>query len=379
MTVAVPNLQPSRLKNTVFWLIFLASMFIVFEVLASAALMYLHRFADSDSAAPRGEISSFSSVNLIHKVAKRTGIVKGKIQGYPRFRKETEPDPFTRPDSKFGYRSSPGVYFHTYFLKESLQSDWSSLKVKVTINEDGSRWIGENDANTKSSVYLFGDSYTFGSGVNDEHTFAYLLQQARPEWQVNLFALPGFSLTQAYLRFNELKGSITENDVIILGYNDFNDKRHVMAPSRLREMHKWVARKNPDQQDRNFSMPKVSVTNDGKIDISYIQQDCVQNKSYCDSEDPSSAEMTRTTAALINHIANNTRARVYLLHLDGDPDNPLFELTEKVTLISALAKDFDYFLRDEIEEFDTHPGPYWHYAISRKLLQVLPEMRFAAN
>jgi hypothetical protein len=243
MTVAVPNLQPSRLKNTVFWLIFLASMFIVFEVLAYAALMYLHRFADSDSAAPRGEISSFSSVNLIHKVAKRTGIVKGKIQGYPRFRKETEPDPFTRPDSKFGYRSSPGVYFHTYFLKESLQSDWSSLKVKVTINEDGSRWIGENDANTKSSVYLFGDSYTFGSGVNDEHTFAYLLQQARPEWQVKLFALPGFSLTQAYLRFNELKGSITENDVIILGYNDFNDKRHVMAPSRLREMRKWMASK----------------------------------------------------------------------------------------------------------------------------------------
>jgi hypothetical protein len=126
-------------------------------------------------------------------------------------------------------------------------------------------------------------------------------------------------------------------------------------------------------------MPKVSVANDGKIDISYIQQDCVQNKSYCDSEDPSSAEMTRTTAALINHIANNTRARVYLLHLDGDPNNPLFELTEKVTLISALAKDFDYFLRDEIEEFDSHPGPYWHYAISRKLLQVLPEMRYAAN
>jgi hypothetical protein len=84
--------------------------------------------------------------------------------------------------------------------------------------------------------------------------------------------------------------------------------------------------------------------------------------------------MTNATAALINYIADNTRASVYLLHIDGDADNPVFALTRKTTLVSVLASDFDYFIHDDIEGFDPHPGPYWHYAISRKLLQVLSGM-----
>ena len=82
--------------------------------------------------------------------------------------------------------------------------------------------------------------------------------------------------------------------------------------------------------------------------------------------------MTETTAALINYIAENTQAEVYLLHVAGDADNPVFAMIRNVNLISALPSEFDYFIRDDIEGFDPHPGPYWHYAISRRLLEVLP-------
>jgi hypothetical protein len=259
-------------------------------------------------------------------------------------------------------------------MRERPQSAWRSLKIKVTINEDGSRWTGTADQNAKSSVYIFGDSFVFGSGANDEHTFAYLLQQARPEWRVRLFALGGYSLTQAYLRFDDLKDSLTDNDIIILGYADFYDKRHVVAPSRLREIHNWIAERNPDKQGRNGFLPRVSIGEGDKIELSYVQESCLHNNSYCENDDPSSIEMTNVTAALINYIADNTQARVYLLHFTGDPNNPVFALTKKTTLVSALAKDFDYFISDDIEGFDPHPGPYWHYAISRKLLQVLSDM-----
>lgn len=62
-------------------------------------------------------------------------------------------------------------------------------------------------------------------------------------------------------------------------------------------------------------------------------------------------------------IANNTSTKVYLPHFSGDPDNPVFELViDKTPRISALSKDFDYFIQDDIEGFVPHPGPYWHYA-----------------
>ena len=241
------------------------------------------------------------------------------------------------------------------------------------MNEDGSRWTGTAEQDAEPAVYIFGDSFAFGSGVNDEHTFAYLLQQARPEWQVRLFALGGYSLTQAYLRFEHLKKSITDKDIVILGYADFYDKRQVLAPSWFRALNRWIAKRNPDAHDRNFIWPKVSIADGDKIEISYIQENCLHNNSYCEDDDPSSIEMTNVTAALINYIASNTQAEVYLLHLAGDADNPVLALTRNITLVSALPSDFDYFIRDDIEGFDPHPGPYWHYAISRKLLQVLSD------
>lgn len=80
--------------------------------------------------------------------------------------------------------------------------------------------------------------------------------------------------------------------------------------------------------------------------------------------------MTRVSAALINGIADHTPASVLLLHFDGDPKNPVLGmLSSRVTRLSALPKDFDAVIRDDILGFDSHPGPFWHYAISRKLIQ----------
>jgi hypothetical protein len=373
MKHVAPDNRPSVLKKVMFWAISLALMLLLFEVFASAVLMYRYRFAQNSSAALQREISAVSSINLIAEVARKAGVEFDRSAGYQRYRKETQPDPFLKPDSELGYTTSPGVYLHTYFLRQNVQSDWTSLKVKVTMNEDGSRWTGTAEQDAESSVYFFGDSFVFGSGVNDEHTFAYLLQQARPEWRVKLFALGGYSLTQAYLKFGHLKNTITDKDIVILGYADFYDKRHVLAPSWFRALNKWIAKRNPDKHDRNFVWPKVSIADGDKIEISYIQENCLHNNSYCEDDDPSSIEMTAATAALINYISSNTQARVYLLHLAGSADNPVFGLTKNTTLVSALPSDFDYFVRDDIEGFDPHPGPYWHYAISRKLLQVLPD------
>jgi hypothetical protein len=240
---------------------------------------------------------------------------------------------------------------------------------------DGTRWTGEFDPNYKSSIYFFGDSFVHGDGVSDEQTFSTLLQQSRRDLRVRLFALGGWGLVQSYVNFNKIKFEIRPEDFIVIGYADFLDIRHVMAPSHLRAISKWHEERGAGPAE-NLLLPAATVNAEGRIEISPVQQLCSINKAYCQRSDPSKSEMAKVSAALINYIAANTEARVFVLHYDGDPGNPIFDLLDnRIVRISALARDFDYFIRDDVAGFDPHPGPYWHYAISRKLIEVLAQKR----
>jgi hypothetical protein len=210
----------------------------------------------------------------------------------------------------------------------------------------------------------------FGTGVSDEQTFGYLVQQARPDLHVRLFALGGYGLTQAFLNFERLRRGLTSDDVIVIGYADWYDPRNVVAPSWLRQIEAF--NRHARLATAPFDLPAASLAPDGSIRISRIPQNCELNNGYCHQPDPAESVLTGVSAAIINHIARNTAARVYLLYFDGDGHNPaLAHLDDRVILVSARPADFGSFVRDDVAGFDGHPGPYWHYAISRKLLTVL--------
>jgi hypothetical protein len=210
----------------------------------------------------------------------------------------------------------------------------------------------------------------FGNGVPDELTFAGRLYQALPDWNVRLVALGGWSLTQAWLNFERLK-EIGPDDIVILGYADYFDVRHVQAPSRLLEIEDWLKRIN--QPIPPFQLPKAALAPGGgsgsAVTIGYIDQRCAVLGDYCRRPDPSQQEMTDVAAALVNQIADRSPAKVYLLHFAGSPDNPVRrKVGPKVQVIGAVRSEFDSVVQDDIIGFDGHPGPFWHYAISRKLL-----------
>lgn len=353
-------------NNIVFWVVMVLFMAIIFEILSSLVLIYTYRSKHYKDIGC--EASSLSSINLICKVAIRFGIYNDKTVEFAR---KTDPVPFYIQDPVMGYSASSGEYTHIFLRKYSWQKEWDLFKTKVTINKDGSRWTGEIEDDKRPKIYVFGDSFVFGTGVNDEQTFSSLLQQAMPNYEVKLYAFGGWSLTQAYLKVKSLKESINSSDIIILGYGDYYDERHVMSPSWVRNIYNSKTRKDADLK-RDFSLLKASLDENGEIEHGYVNRDCSKNNGYCEKQETSSSNMTNLTAALVNYIANNTKAKVYMLHFKGDYDNPVFELiNDKVTRISALPGDFDYFIVDDIEGFDPHPGPYWHYAISRKLFETL--------
>jgi hypothetical protein len=241
----------------------------------------------------------------------------------------------------------------------------------VRILPDGSRWTGEAPKEARHTLYVFGESYTFGVGVNNEHTFSYLLQQARKDIQVKLFALGGYSIAHAYLKFHELKMTIRPDDAILIGYTDILDPRTMLTPNTMR-VSEEISRQRPQVTLFNFKAPRAELLPDKSIKISYLYRKCSDNPGYCDQKEPARSETTAVTAALINDIAKNTQAQVILLHVEGSPGNPLFaQLDKRVKVLSVLPEDFDYSVRDDIMGIEPHPGPVWHYAVHRKILSAL--------
>jgi hypothetical protein len=347
-------LEGSKKKNAVFAAVTLAS-----------ALFFLETFSSWVENFRKSEPTYFSLINIPYKAGVKLGLFGQSQENLVRW----EPSPLEASDAELGYKPLPGKYTRIYSRRAPGSSEWERLRVNETYTHDGVRWTGECQP-TYTNVYIFGDSFVVGQGVNDEQTFAYLLQQARKDVCVKLFAVGGYGMTQSFIQFHKLLGQIKPSDIIILGYADYFDVRTVVAPSRLRSVRDWC--KNHGVSEDRVMLPKAVLDNRGAIHITYVQQRCDENDNYCNQTDPPKDEMARTTAALINEIAATTSAPVYLLHFDGSKQNPIFGfLSGSVRRISALKEDFDYVIRDDVMGFDAHPGPYWHYAISRKLIEML--------
>jgi hypothetical protein len=358
----------SKKKKALFAVITVVGALFILEVFASWALMLRMRLANSEKFT-QTEPTYFSLVNIPYKAGIRFGLFDAQLP-LNKYRIDIEPSPSEQADVELGYKPLPGRYRITFSRPVRGSSNWQRIRVNMTQMSDGTRWTGQCERNSSATVYIFGDSFTAGFGVNDEQTFSFLLQQARKDLCVKLFAVEGYGVTQSFILFNKLRNQIKSSDIIILGYADFGLDRTMVAPSRLRYVEYWFKQKYGRLPD-SVMLPSAALDAQGAAHISYIQQRCDENGGYCTKSDPTQDEMTRVTATLINQISEISDAPLYLLHFEGTKHNPIFALlSDSVRKISALPEDFDYLMTDDIMGFDDHPGPWWHYAISRKLIKT---------
>ncbi len=279
---------------------------------------------------------------------------------------QSTPKPFRIPDSLHGYRVNNGSFEVTY--RASHFDTIKQFKYHVTIQADGDRFVGEPAGPTLKDVYVFGDSWMFGEGVNDEQTFTYLLQSRFRNTRFHLYANPGHSMSNAYLNVSRLRAKIGPEDVLILGYARFHDFRHVAAPSRIRQ---FGEPKSDSLDPASFQYVRVRMEGSGFV-IDKVPFFCAYMKDYCRQPDPSQGYMDTVTARLVNAITTATPATVYLLHVDGQISPGMRnQLDPRVRIMDATASTFDFTYRDDVNGFDPHPGPYWNHAIFRRLSDTL--------
>ena len=129
---------------------------------------------------------------------------------------------YRKLSASLGWTNKPNARF-------SVPHNGDAGTFEININAQGLR--GKNDyplSPDKNTIRVlaFGDSFTFGAEVGDQDCWTEKLNASTPRLEVLNFGVPGFSLDQALLRYEE-EGTQFSPRIVLMGFLTENIKRHV--------------------------------------------------------------------------------------------------------------------------------------------------------
>jgi len=115
---------------------------------------------------------------------------------------------FTR-DSRLGWKLVPG--------SKVRHTDQGQFDITYEIDENGFRKIDNTERNPDFSIYFFGDSFTFGHGVNNHETFPAIIKDRYVTEKVNVYnaGVAGYGIDQIFESFLKIKDRIRSGDLVI--------------------------------------------------------------------------------------------------------------------------------------------------------------------
>lgn len=124
------------------------------------------------------------------------------------------------PHSYLGYYQLPGSYKHTLnrFLSYTCTHGLDSLRITSL----------DSSAKTKCDIGVFGCSFTYGQGVDDTATFAWILQKELVGERVCNFGVIGFGTVQTLLQLRQLEIQHLVPKTVIINYASFHNERNTL-------------------------------------------------------------------------------------------------------------------------------------------------------
>jgi hypothetical protein len=149
-----------------------------------------------------------------------------RLQGYGPWRKlavSVKVDPggkYYQRHAVFGYTPIPGRFTITMnkYLSFNATHLPNTLRVTHPIDSYG-------ESRQKEELWIFGCSFTYGWGLNDEETYPWLLQEQFPEYEIVNFGVGGYGTVHSLIQFRDAL-EINSPKVVVLAYADFHDERN---------------------------------------------------------------------------------------------------------------------------------------------------------
>lgn len=175
--------------------------------------------------------------------------------------------------------TSPELCYTTDSLGVSLKAGTYSMNINdcvtfnITHTKDKTRITSKKEITATDEIFIFGCSFAYGTGVNDQQTYPYLLQSLLPNYKVNNYSVPGSGTIQSYLYLKKKLEEGKRPKIVVLSYATFHEERNLLT----RDFEAKLAAGITFQEGfklSTFQYPQCSIV-DHKVHVEYV--DVVKN------------------------------------------------------------------------------------------------------
>ncbi len=132
-----------------------------------------------------------------------------------------------------GYTHIPGAFHVT--LPDGYDFDVTHLSSTFRATHPLATY---DSVATKDEIWIFGCSFTHGWAVDDDETYAWLLQERFPEYEVVNFGTSGYGTLHSLIQFKDALAH-QKPKIAILAYASFHDSRNTFLRKRQKAVATW--------------------------------------------------------------------------------------------------------------------------------------------
>jgi hypothetical protein len=236
---------------------------------------------------------------------------------------------------------------------------------------------GQDDAGER--IWLFGDSYVHGWGLDDEETLAWILQERMPEFDVVNFGVGGYGTMQSLIQYQQALEERPPPKVVVLAYAGFHDERN----TRLR---RWKKATYTYDKFGPTATPYARLDSEGELRIGFDDGSYTEfyfltrsallhliEKTYSSVEDKW-YQSHLVSEAIVDEFGKISRDHGVVLIVAGIyQSDPTYHMVEHVKEEGGIAGDIaaDLTVRANRIRFDEHPSRVANDLSSRKLVGLI--------
>ncbi len=112
----------------------------------------------------------------------------------------------------------------------------------------------------KKSIWIFGDSITYGQSVNDAETYCWLLQEKFPDYEVVNFGVMGYGTVQSLIQLRDALKNRDKPELVVLTYASWQDIRNT-------SIRGWRKLLQPSASLGLVTQPYAGLNSEGRLEI----------------------------------------------------------------------------------------------------------------
>lgn len=276
---------------------------------------------------------------------------------------------FFTKDSELGYKHLPGKFKVTLNGNYSFNATHlnNSLRITHPLNTYKLPSI-------KPEIWIFGCSFTYGWSLNDSETYAWLLQEKLPQYEVVNFGVNGYGTIHSLIQFKQALKQGNKPKIAVIAYAGFHDRRNTFSRARRKQLADWNklgvlfqpdARLNK-QQGFTYTMAQLEYHELPLMRVSALVNFLEVNYNLFEEEFYRSHEVSKAIIAEFNRLAKANGVKLVVAGINPGSAKMLAELNGEGIATVDISVDLKIRANNNLPH-DLHPSAIANRQYAEKL------------